>query len=131
MCEGPSQEAEYFERLSQVKEHPEGRDLPRPGKEKQQETLDDYEARLEALKQHVSKATAELNEQMEKGNKFQSGMTDLSDWLSGLEEEMDGLKVHDPKSSAIEAQQGHCQVMLYYYEILWFILVRIHVCIEL
>ena len=110
MCEGPSEEVEYFEHLSRVKDHPEGRDLPRPGKDTQQETLEDYEARLEALKQKVTEATAELNAQLEKGNRFQSGMSDLTDWFSSLEGELDGLKVTNPKSTAIETQQGLCQV---------------------
>ena len=110
MCEGPSEEAEYFQHVSQVQEHPSGQDLTRPGREQQQETLADYEARLEALKGKFSEAAVELGTQLEKGNKFQSGMAGLSDWLSGLEEELDGLKVHDPKSSVIEAQQGRCQV---------------------
>lgn len=93
-----------------MKEHPVGQDLARPGQEQQQETLADYEARLEALKQKVVQANAELGAQLEKGNKFQSGMADLTGWLSGLEGELDGLKVRDPKSSVIESQQGHCQV---------------------
>ena len=110
LCEGPGNEAEYFERLSKVREHPAGQDLDRPGKDQQQETLADYESRLEVLKQKVSKKTAALNTQLEKGNKFQSGMADISSWLAGLEGELDGLKVHDPRSSVIESQQGCCQV---------------------
>ena len=50
--------------------------------------------------------------QLEKGNKFESGMAGLSNWLSGLVDEMEGLRVQDPKSSAIEAQQGRCQVYM-------------------
>ena len=111
LCEGPSNEAKHFEELSKVREHPAGQELARPGKDQQQETLADYEARLEALKQKVSERAAALNTQLEKGNKFQSGMADLSSWLSGLEGELDGLKVRDPKSSVIESQQGHCQVI--------------------
>ena len=110
LCEGPSEEAEYFEHVSQVQEHPSGQDLARPGQQQQQETLADYEARLEALKGRFSEAAVELGTQLEKGNKFESGMAGLSDWLSSLEGDMDGLKVHDPKSSAIKAQQGRCQV---------------------
>ena len=96
--------------MSQVQEHPSGQDLTRPGQQQQQETLADYEARLEALKGRFSEAAVELGTQLEKGNKFKSGMAGLSDWLSSLEGDMDGLKVRDPKSSAIEAQQGRCQV---------------------
>ena len=96
--------------MSQVQEHPSGQDLARPGQKQQQETLADYESRLEALKQKFSEAAVDLSTQLEKSNKFQSGMTGLSDWLSDLEGKLDGLKVHDPKSSAIEAQQGRCQV---------------------
>ena len=110
LCEGPTQEANYFNHLSKVSERPSGQDLARPGKDQQQETLADYEARLEALKNKVSDEAAALNTQLEKGNEFQSGMANLSSWLSGLEGELDGLKVRDPKSSVIESQQGHCQV---------------------
>ena len=110
LCEGPSTEVEHFSHLAQLKDSPPGQDLPRPGKEQQQETLADYETRLEALKQKFSEATAELTTQLEKGKKFESGMADLSKWLSGLESEMDDLKLRDPKSAAIESQQAHCQV---------------------
>ena len=110
LCEGPSEEAEYFQHVSQVQEHPSGQDLARPGQEQQQETLVDYEKRLEVLKGRFGEAAIELGAQLEKGNKFESGMAGLTDWLSGLEGEMDGLRVRDPKSSAIEAQQGCCQV---------------------
>ena len=96
--------------MSQVQEHPSGQDLARPGQEQQQETLADYEKRLEALKGRFGEAAVELGAQLEKGNEFESGMAGLSDWLSSLEGEMDGLRVRDPKSSAIEAQQGRCQV---------------------
>lgn len=110
LCEGPSEETEYFQHVSQVQAHPSGQDLPRPGRQQQQETLADYEERLEALKGRFGEAAISLGAQLEKGNEFESGMAGLSEWLSGLEGEMEGLKVRDPKSSAIEAQQGQCQV---------------------
>ena len=110
LCNGPAQEAEHFHRVAQLKAPPAGRDSARPGKEQQSETLADYETRLDALKKRFSDATSELNSQLEKGTKFQSGLADLSGWLAGLGAEMNDLKIHSPKSSVIESQQAHCQV---------------------
>lgn len=113
MCEGPSNESEYFSKLSQVsqdKQLASGQDTARPGQQELEETLTGFTNRLEALRQKLSGLSMDFGSQLEKANEFQDVLQGLLSWVAEAEGRLDDLKVHDTTSTAIEQQLQKCQV---------------------
>ena len=112
LCCGPDAESAYHDKVSTLDKEgcPVGRDLPRPGQKEQDAIIEDYDQRLEALKSKLADQSADLNNQLEKGEEFQSLTSDLSGWLDELEGKLDDFKIRDPKSLVLKEQQQKCQV---------------------
>ena len=111
LCEGPGQEKPLYQHLAEFQDKTaSGQDATRPGQQEQEETLDDYERRLEALKRTFSEFSSVLAGQFGKAREFADGVSALLDWLAGTDAEVEGLKIRDPKSSAIELQLQKCNV---------------------
>lgn len=111
LCKGPDAESALFDKVSLERDgSPVGCTLPRPGQKEQEETLADYERRLEALRNKLSEKTSDLNSQLEKGKEFESLTSELSSWLDSIEDKLGDFGIKDPKSAAIKSQQGQCKV---------------------
>ena len=113
LYKGPNEESGLLERLSQLKVDQQSKEegTKRPGQNDQEKAVVDFETRLEHLKKKCAGTSADLSSQLEKGNEFQSVLSDLLGWLSTAEGDLDGLKIRDPSSTAIEAQQSKCEVI--------------------
>ena len=112
LCEGPPTEAEYLTRASQGKETAPGEAAARPGQDQLEETINDFDKRLEALKKKLKIGLDDLTAQLEKATQFQDILAGLLSWVTEAEGELEGLKITDPQSAAIEKQQQKCQVTI-------------------
>lgn len=83
----------------------------RPGQEQLEGTISDFDDRLESLKKKLRADSDDLNSQLDKAAQFQDSLTKLLAWVAKAEGELDGLKISDPQSTAIEGQQQTCQVL--------------------
>ena len=83
----------------------------RPGQGQLEGTISDFDDRLESLKKKLRVDSEDLNSQMNKAAQFQDSLTKLLAWVAEAEGELDGLKISDPQSTAIERQQQTCQVL--------------------
>ena len=112
LCEGPPTEAEYLTRVSQGKEPAPGQAAARPGQDQLEETISDFDKRLEALKKKLKIDLDNLTAQLEKATQFQDILAGLLSWVTEAEGELESLKISDPQSVAIEKQQQRCQVTI-------------------
>ena len=112
LCEGPPTEAEYLTRASEGKETAPGQAAARPGQEQLEETINDFDKRLEALKKKLKIDLDNLTAQLEKATQFQDVLAGLLSWVTEAEGELESLKISDPQSVAIEKQQQKCQVTI-------------------
>ena len=109
-------EEEYSLKLSQVSVDKSEDEVtsstkgPRPGQDQLDETLSDFEKRLEALKGKFGGFSSDLSIQLEKAKRFQDGVQGLLAWVSEADKEQGELKVLDPCSTAIEDQLKKCKV---------------------
>ena len=112
LCNGPDAESAHLDQVAHLcqKGCPVGRELPRPGQKEQDETIQDYEQRLDALRRKLAAHSADLQAQLEKGKEFETVTSDLATWLEGLEAGLDDYKIRDPASDVIRSQQEKCQV---------------------
>lgn len=112
LCEGPPTEAEYLTRVSQGKEPAPAQAAARPGQDQLEETISDFDKRLEALKKKLKIDLDNLTAQLEKATQFQDILAELLSWVTEAEGELESLKISDPQSVAIEKQQQRCQVTI-------------------
>ena len=112
LCEGPPTEAEYLTRVSEGKETASGQAVARPGQDQLEETISDFDKRLEALKKKLKIDLDNLTAQLEKATQFQDVLAGLLSWVTEAEGELKSLKINDPQSVAIEKQQQKCQVTM-------------------
>ena len=112
LCEGPTSESDYLTKLSQLtlETEPTDRATSRPGKEELEGTLTDFTSRLEALRNKLQASTTDLNSQLDQAKMFQDVLQGLLSWVTEAEGKLDGLKVRNPSSAAIEEQRQKCQV---------------------
>ena len=120
LCEGPPTEAEYLTRVSEGKETAPGQAAARPGQDQLEETISDFDKRLEALKKKLKIDLDNLTAQLEKATQFQDILAGLLSWVTEAEGELEGLKISDPQSVAIEKQQQKCQVTMSTKHYCWF-----------
>ena len=74
------------------------------------ETLEDFSQRLEALKKMLADSIVGLSSQLERAQEFQDILGSLLAWVTEAEGQLDGLRVVDVSSAAIESQLEKCQV---------------------
>ena len=98
--------------MSQGKEPAPGQAAARPGQDQLEETISDFDKRLEALKKKLKIDLDNLTAQLEKATQFQDILAGLLSWVTEAEGELESLKISDPQSVAIEKQQQRCQVTI-------------------
>ena len=85
---------------------------PRPGQVELEETLSDYDHRLEDLKNKLKMCLSESESQLEKAKECENVLEGMRLWLKEGVAQLDDLQVKDPKCAVIETQQQKCQVKL-------------------
>ena len=98
--------------MSQGKEPAPGQAAARPGQDQLEETISDFDKRLEALKKKLKIDLDNLTTQLEKATQFQDILAGLLSWVTEAEGELESLKISDSQSVAIEKQQQRCQVTI-------------------
>ncbi len=109
---GPVIEPAFYDRLSQDLQCSSGRDEVRPGKEKQESTLKDYEERMNALKRTLNFKTEELASKLEQSSQFKDSLAGLLSWMDKTASRLDELVIRDPARVVIEEQHSKCKVRL-------------------
>ena len=112
LCERPPTEAEYLTQASQGKVTAPAQAAARPGQEQLEETISDFEKRLEALKKKLKIGLDNFTAQLEKATQFQEILAGPLSWVTEAEGQLESLKIRDPQSAAIEKQQQKCQVTI-------------------
>ncbi len=110
ISQGPTTEPAFYDRLSKDLQSSSGKDEPRPGQQTQEETLKDYQERLDALKRSLVSTGEGLASKLEQSSQFKGDMAGLLDWMDGVVGRMDELVIRDPKSLPIEEQCSKCKV---------------------
>ena len=85
--------------------------LPRPGQGELENTLLDYDRRLEEIKNKLKLYLTERETQLESARECDGLLDGMMSWLDTCEADMDALRVRDPSCAAIEKQQQTCQVL--------------------
>ena len=121
MCEGPLNEKNVLDKNSKLVESSApfvakewsaiaGQPRPRPGQDRLQSTLADFDERLENLKSQLSDRLSERRNQLERAKECAGILEGMTSWLDGCQGNLDGLTLRDPGSDVIKSQQVQCQV---------------------
>ena len=111
ISQGPTIEPAFYDRLSKdLQSSSSGKDKPRPGQQTQEETLKDYQERLDALKRSLVSTAEGLASKLEQSAQFKGDMAGLLDWMNDVVGRIDELVIRDPKSVPIEEQCSKCKV---------------------
>ncbi len=110
ISKGPTTEPAFYDRLSQDLQCSSGKDQARPGQEKQEEILTDYQKRLDALKRILDSNSEGLASKLEQSAQFKDSLAGLLDWVDDAAGRLDELVIRDPKSVVIEEQHSKCKV---------------------
>ena len=84
--------------------------VSRPGQAELEQTLSEYDRRLEELKSKLRGSLSEREQQLESAKECEGLLEGVMSWLDVCEADLDGLRVRDPSSAVIEEQQQNCQV---------------------
>lgn len=110
LCQGPTTETAFYDHLSQELQDSSGRNEPRPGQQIQEDTLRDYQTRLDALKRKLMSHCDTLSVRLEQCSQLKSDVAELKDWVDDILGHIDELVIGDPKSEALEEQHSKCKV---------------------
>ena len=83
----------------------------RPGQVKMQSTLSEYDCRLEELKKKLKVFLTERESRLVSARECDGLLGEMMSWVGGAD--LEGLRVRDPSSVAIQNQQQKCQVLQY------------------
>ena len=75
--------------------------------------LADYERRLEEVKRLLQSCVSERESQLKRARECEDLLGEMGAWLRGGVVQLEGLRVMDPRCSAIGDQQAKCQVYKY------------------
>lgn len=114
--EGPKSEPAYLSQLNQAFSGGanSAAGVARPGQEQLEETLSDYEARVEALKQKLHSSSSQLSSQLEQAKKLDELLETLLSWVAEAEGQLDSLSVCELSSSVVNTQLQNCQVSFFF-----------------
>ena len=84
--------------------------MARPGEEEQEAVLREYDHRLAELKEKLAGSVGEREAQLKEAQECEESTKGLLRWMDEGAGELEGLKVCDPRSSVIAAQQQKCEV---------------------
>ena len=135
LCQGPSNEQGLLPMMSQLKDSsaefvaktldditkstsdPEkgestspGKPNTRPGQVELEETLSDYDRRLQDLKNKLQLCLDDREKQLSCARDYEGVVKTMMSCLEGGGAQLDGLNVRDPTSDTIQKQQLVCQV---------------------
>ncbi len=114
LCDGPPAETVYIDKLPPLcKTNSSISDL-RPGEQEQKAITQDYESRLDGLKEKMGERAELLSQHLGKGKELEDKTNELTSWLSDCALRLADLKVRDPGSSVISCQLLDCQVCIIY-----------------
>ena len=85
--------------------------VTRPGQVEMQLTLSDYDRRLEELKKKLKVFLTERESRLVSARECDGLLGEMMSWVGGTD--LEGLRVRDPSSVAIQNQQQKCQVLQY------------------
>ena len=109
---GPESEPTYLSQLNEAfpGDTNSASGVARPGQRELEETLSDYEARFEALKQRLQSSSSQLSSQLEQAKKLKECLETLLSWVAEAEGQLDNLSVCELSSSVVNTQLQNCQV---------------------
>ena len=75
LCNGPSAESAFFDSILADLGNNSGKDDPRPGQNIQEDTINDYQTRLDALKRNLDEQQTDLISKLEQSGQFRNDLT--------------------------------------------------------